>query len=155
MSALDGLYQDIILDQARQRVGEGEIDPFDAEHFEKNPSCGDEIRLRVHLDGDKIDSIGWVGDGCSISMASASILVTQLVGRSVADAQLGIDTMRTMLRSRGKLTIDPDSDEGELIGDAIALEGVGKYVMRVKCAMLGWVALEAALREAAKPSATD
>lgn len=148
MSALDGLYQDIILDQARRRSGEGEIDPFDAEHFEKNPSCGDEITLRVRLDGDRIEEIGWVGDGCSISMASASILVTQLVGKSVSDARSGIETMRMMLRSRGKSQIDPDSDEAELIGDAIAFEGVGKYVMRVKCAMLGWVALEAALREA-------
>ncbi|MGO1544776.1 MAG: Fe-S cluster assembly sulfur transfer protein SufU [Gulosibacter sp.] len=149
MTGLDGLYQDIILDQSRQRKGEGEIEPFDAEHFEKNPSCGDEIRLRVRLDGDRIADIGWTGDGCSISMASASILVTQLVGRTVADATSGIETMRTMLRSRGNAAIDPDSDEAELIGDAIALEGVGKYVMRVKCAMLGWVALEAALRAAA------
>lgn len=152
MSALDSLYQDIILDQARRRAGEGEIEPFHAEHFEKNPSCGDEIRLRVRLDRDRIESIGWTGDGCSISMASASILVTQLVGRSITDAHIGIDTMRTMLRSRGNADLDPDSSEAELIGDAIALEGVGKYVMRVKCAMLGWVALEAALRDAAARS---
>ncbi|SJM70338.1 Fe-S cluster assembly sulfur transfer protein SufU [Gulosibacter sp. 10] len=148
MSGLDSLYQDLILDHARRRSGEGAIEPFDAEHFEKNPSCGDEITLRVRLDGDRIDAIGWTGDGCSISMASASILVDQLLGRPVADARLGVDTMRAMLRSRGAMDIPDDSPEAEIIGDAIALEGVGKYVMRVKCAMLGWVALEAALREA-------
>ena len=81
MSGLDSLYQDIILDASKRRVGEGEISPFDAEHFEKNPSCGDEIRLRVRVDGDRVAEIGWVGDGCSISMASASIMVEQLVGQ--------------------------------------------------------------------------
>ncbi|WP_193127950.1 Fe-S cluster assembly sulfur transfer protein SufU [Gulosibacter sediminis] len=146
MSGLDSLYQDIILDASRRRSGEGEIAPFDAEHFEKNPSCGDEIRLRVRVEDDRVAEIGWVGDGCSISMASASIMVEQLVGQPVAQARAGVEALRGMLRKRGSNHLT--DDEADLLGDAIAFEGVGKYVMRVKCAMLGWVALEAAMREA-------
>lgn len=146
MSGLDSLYQDIILDASKRRVGEGEILPFDAEHFEKNPSCGDEIRLRVRVEDGRVAEIGWVGDGCSISMASASIMVEQLDGQPVEQARAGVEALRGMLRARTAAGL---SDEQEaLLGDAIAFEGVGKYVMRVKCAMLGWVALEAALREA-------
>lgn len=153
MAGLESLYQQLILDHARARTGEGELEPFDAERFEKNPSCGDELRLRVRLDGAgdeaRIAAIGWVGDGCSISMASASIAVEQLVGRTVAEARAAIDAMRTMLRGRGAVSYADDSPEAELIGDAVAFEGTARYVMRVKCAMLTWVALEAALHDAA------
>ncbi|NLT26920.1 MAG: SUF system NifU family Fe-S cluster assembly protein [Microbacteriaceae bacterium] len=153
MAGLESLYQQLILDHARARTGEGELEPFDAERFEKNPSCGDELRLRVRLDGAgdeaRIAAIGWVGDGCSISMASASIAVEQLVGRTVAEARAAIDAMRTMLRGRGAVSYADDSPEAELIGDAVAFEGTARYVMRVKCAMLAWVALEAALHDAA------
>lgn len=146
MSGLDSLYQSLILEASRRRTGEGELVEYDAEHFEKNPSCGDEIRLRVRVKDGKVDSVGWVGDGCSISMASTSIMVQQVVGVSVEQARAAIEAVRTMLRTRG--TAELTEAEEELIGDAIALEGVGKYVMRVKCAMLGWVALEAGLLEA-------
>ncbi|MFD2758822.1 Fe-S cluster assembly sulfur transfer protein SufU [Gulosibacter faecalis] len=146
MSGLDSLYQDLILDASKRRTGEGEIEPFDAEHFEKNPSCGDELRLRVRVEDGRVAEVGWVGDGCSISMASAAIMVEQLTGASVERAREGVEVLRGMLRSRGNATLT--DDEEELLGDAIAFEGVGKYVMRVKCAMLAWVALEAALREA-------
>jgi nitrogen fixation NifU-like protein len=146
MSGLDSLYQDLILDASKRRTGEGEIEPFDAEHFEKNPSCGDELRLRVRVEDGRVAEVGWVGDGCSISMASAAIMVEQLTGASVERAREGVGVLRGMLRSRGNATLT--DDEEELLGDAIAFEGVGKYVMRVKCAMLAWVALEAALREA-------
>lgn len=150
MSGLDGLYQQLILDHAREREGEGEITPFDAEHFERNPSCGDEVTLRVRLSEDRsrIEQIGWVGDGCSISMASVSILVGLLEGQETALARRTIDAMRTLLRGRGSVHYAEDSPEAELLGDAVAFEGTARYVMRVKCAMLGWVALEAALTEA-------
>ncbi|WP_311479065.1 Fe-S cluster assembly sulfur transfer protein SufU [uncultured Gulosibacter sp.] len=151
MSELAELYQQVILDASRRRHGEGELDPFDCEHFEKNPSCGDELRVRLRLSGTGedavIDEIGWVGDGCSISMASTSIAVDQLRGRSVAEAREAIAAMRDMMRSRGKLSYDEDSREAELLGDAVAFEGTAKYVMRVKCAMLAWVAVEAALQD--------
>lgn len=152
MSDLAGMYQEIILDHSRRRVGAGELAEFDAERFERNPSCGDELRLRVRLDRSGTEptlaEIGWVGDGCSISLASVSMLVEQLRGRTVTEAFAAVEAMRTMMRSRGQVSYDEDSPEAELIGDAVAFEGTAKYVMRVKCAMLSWVALETALREA-------
>lgn len=151
MSGLEELYQQVILDASRQRRGEGELEPFDCEHFEKNPSCGDELRVRLRFSGSGedavIDEIGWMGDGCSISMASTSIAVEQLQGRTITEAREAIAAMRQMMRSRGKISYDEDSREAELLGDAVAFEGTAKYVMRVKCAMLAWVAVEAALRD--------
>jgi len=146
MTGLDGLYQQVILDHSKRRTGDSVLEPFDAEHFERNPSCGDEITLRLRLspDGGRIEAIGWQGDGCSISMASASVLAELAPGRTVEDARKMVAAFRELLRSRGAVV--PDDDD--LLGDAIAFEGVGKFVMRVKCAMLSWVALEAALLKA-------
>ncbi len=150
MSALDGLYQEVILDHSKRPVGKGGFEApegaLSASHHEFNPSCGDEITLSVAVspaDG-KIEALAWEGQGCSISMASASVL-SQLVrddGLTVDEAQTRIDAFREMIQSRG--AIEPDE---ELLGDAVALQGVSKFVMRVKCAMLAWVALEADLRQ--------
>lgn len=143
---LAGLYQDLILEHAKRREGEGLLEPFDAERFLRNPTCGDEIRLRVRLAGDgherHVDALGWQGQGCSISQASASVLAEQAPGLSVTDARDRIEAMRVLLRSRG--TVEPDES---LLGDAVAFAGVARFPMRVKCAMLAWVALEEALME--------
>jgi nitrogen fixation NifU-like protein len=143
---LAGLYQELILEHAKRREGEGAIEPFDAERFLRNPTCGDEIRLRVRLAGAgderRVDALGWEGQGCSISQASASVLAEQAPGLSVADARERIEAMRALLRSRGGA--EPDE---ELLGDAVAFAGVARFPMRVKCAMLAWVALEEALTE--------
>ena len=150
MSALDGLYQELILDHSKRPVGKGALDApegaLTASHHEFNPSCGDEIDLSIAVDPEtgRIERLAWEGQGCSISMASASIL-SQLV----RDEQLTVDEARTriaafreMIQARGEG--EPDED---LLGDAVALQGVSKFVMRVKCAMLGWVALEADLTQ--------
>ena len=139
---LAGLYQELILEHAQRREGEGAIEPFDAERFLRNPTCGDEIRLRVRLREGAVDALGWEGQGCSISQASASVLAEQAPGLSVADARERIEAMRALLRSRG--AAEPDE---ELLGDAVAFAGVARFPMRVKCAMLAWVALEEALTE--------
>jgi nitrogen fixation NifU-like protein len=143
---LAGLYQELILEHAKRREGEGLLEPFDAERFLRNPTCGDEIRLRVRLAGTgddrRVDALGWEGQGCSISQASASVLAEQAPGLSVADARERIEAMRSLLRSRG--AVEPDE---ELLGDAVAFAGVARFPMRVKCAMLAWVALEEALME--------
>lgn len=143
---LAGLYQELILEHAKRREGEGLLEPFDAERFLRNPTCGDEIRLRVRLNGvgddRRVDALGWEGQGCSISQASASVLAEQAPGLSVADARDRIEAMRVLLRSRG--AVEPDE---ELLGDAVAFAGVARFPMRVKCAMLAWVALEEALME--------
>ncbi|RXZ39884.1 Fe-S cluster assembly sulfur transfer protein SufU [Agromyces binzhouensis] len=145
MANLEGLYQEIILDHAKARHGDGPLEGADAEHHEFNPTCGDEITVRVKLDDahERIDAVAWQGDGCSISMASASVLADLVAGRPV-DETLGLaEEFRTMLRSKGEGV--PDE---EVLGDAIAFHGVSKYVMRIKCAMLSWVALEAAVAKA-------
>lgn len=150
MSALDGLYQEVILDHSKRPIGKGAFEApsgtLTASHHEFNPSCGDEITLSVAVSpgGGKIELLAWEGQGCSISMASASIL-SQLVrddALTAAEARTRIDAFREMIQSRG--TIEADED---VLGDAVALQGVSKFVMRVKCAMLAWVALEADLKQ--------
>lgn len=145
MAGLEGLYQQIILDHSKERHGAGPLEGADAEHHEYNPTCGDEITLRVRLDPahERIEAVAWEGDGCSISMASASVLTDLVQGRPVDEALATAESFREMLRSKGEG--EPDED---VLGDAIAFHGVAKYVMRIKCAMLGWVALEAAVAKA-------
>ena len=145
MAGLEGLYQQIILDHSKERHGDRPLEGADGEHHEYNPTCGDEITVRVKLDlaHERIDEVAWQGDGCSISMASASVLTDLVQGQSIDDALATADVFRTMLRSKG----EGEPDE-EVLGDAIAFQGVAKYVMRIKCAMLSWVALEAAVKTA-------
>ena len=102
MSGLEGLYQQIILEQAKARHGDGPLDHADAEHHEFNPTCGDELTMRIRLDDthSRIAELAWQGDGCSISMASASTLVELAAGRDVDGVRELIDGFRTMLRSR-------------------------------------------------------
>lgn len=145
MNGLDSLYQQVILDHAKARHGDGELPDADAAHFERNPTCGDEITVRVRLEPgtDRIAALAWRGDGCSISMASASVLTDMAVGRTVPELQALTEEFRTMMRSRG--AGEPDED---VLEDLVAFHGVSKFVMRVKCGMLAWVAAEAAAREA-------
>lgn len=148
MNALDSLYQQVILDHAKARHGDGDLPDADASHFERNPTCGDEITVRIRLEPgtDRIAGLAWQGDGCSISMASASVLTDMAVGRTVPELLALTDEFRTMMRSRG--VGEPDED---VLEDLIAFHGVSKFVMRVKCGMLAWVAAEAAAREATAP----
>lgn len=144
MSDLDDLYREVILDHSRNPQGKGDPTGLAHTHHELNPSCGDEITLGVTLGGaGEIAALRWEGSGCSISMASASVMSDLLTGASRADAMARIDEFRDMLRSRG--AVEPTEE----LEDAAAFQGVSKYVMRIKCAMLGWVALEACLKESA------
>lgn len=161
MSELDQMYQEVILDHAKRRVGEGLAGPVE-EHpgrpalvglqegetaaghdHEFNPTCGDEISLRVGLRDDRIASLTWTGDGCSISMAAASVLAEMAPGTTVTELREQMEAYRQMLRSRG--TVEPDE---QLLGDAAAFAGVSRFVARVKCAALGWVAAEKAIDRA-------
>lgn len=147
MSDLEQLYQQIILDHSKRRSGEGLIDPDPGhawgETHQHNPVCGDQIRLRVETSGDSITRISWEGDGCSISMASASVLVDLATGEN-RGSLLGLaEQFRTVMRSRG--TVEADE---EVLGDAAAFAGVSRFPARVKCAMLAWVAAEQALAAA-------
>lgn len=144
--ALTGLYQEIILDHSRKRFGDHVLEHADAERFERNPTCGDEVTVQLLLEPgtDRVASLAWHGSGCSISMAAASVLSELAPGLTVSELQTTIDTFREMMRSKG--AGEPDED---ILGDGIAFHGVSKYVMRVKCAMLSWVAVEGCLVEVA------
>lgn len=141
MSGLESLYQELILDHSKRRVGFGLADEEgrSATSHQHNPLCGDEITLRLRLDADgqTVRDVTWEGNGCSISQASASMLTELVDGMPRNEASALIDGFREALRSRGTIELDED-----VYLDAAALSGVSKYVARVKCAMLAWVALE-------------
>ena len=144
-SDLQGMYQELILDHSRTPHGYGLRDDVAAQSHQLNPTCGDEITLQVHAAPDgTIEAVAWEGHGCAISQASASLFAELVEGLPVADVEHRIAVFREAMRSRGR--IEPDA---ELLGDAAALGGVSKYVARVKCAMLAWVAAEDALRKLA------
>ncbi|MCH4249365.1 MAG: SUF system NifU family Fe-S cluster assembly protein [Microbacteriaceae bacterium] len=142
-NALEDLYQTIILEQAKARTGEGIEEHSDGSSHQVNPTCGDEITVQVDLDGDRVSALRWEGDGCTISMASASILSELAVGWDIDTARDRITTFRTVMRSRGAAELPEEEFE-----DGIALNGVSRFIMRVKCAMMSWVAFEDALAQA-------
>jgi nitrogen fixation NifU-like protein len=138
---LQSLYQELILDHSKHPQGYGLTDAATAQSHQVNPTCGDEITLQLHVGADDVvTSVTWEGHGCAISQASASLFSELAGGLTMTDLDGRIDSFRTAMRSRG--TIEPDE---ELLGDAAALGGVSKYVARVKCAMLAWVAAEDAM----------
>jgi nitrogen fixation NifU-like protein len=143
-SELQNLYQELILDHSRHPIGFGLADGASAQSHQVNPTCGDEITLELHMapDGDVVEAVRWAGHGCAISQASASLFTEMATGRTLAELDERIDVFRTAMRSRG--TIEPDE---ELLGDAAALGGVSRYIARVKCAMLAWVAAEHAIAQ--------
>jgi nitrogen fixation protein NifU and related proteins len=140
---LDQLYQEIILDHYKKPRGRGLREPYDIQVRHVNPTCGDEIDLRVRLDGDTVADISYEGMGCSISQASASVLHELVVGKSVTDALSRVDTFTEMIASRGES--EPDE---KVLEDAIAFAGVSKYPARVKCALLSWMAFKDATAQA-------
>jgi nitrogen fixation NifU-like protein len=140
---LESLYQEIILDHYKHPRGRGLRDPYAAEVHHVNPTCGDELTVRVTLDGDTVADVSYEGQGCSISQASASVLYEQLVGESV---ETGLATTEEFLRlMQGRGQVEPDED---VLGDAVAFAGVAKYPARVKCALLGWMAWKDAVSQA-------
>jgi nitrogen fixation NifU-like protein len=142
-SDLNGLYQELILDHSRTPYGYGLREPIAAQSHQLNPTCGDEITLQMHRAPDgTIEAVAWEGHGCAISQASASLFAELVEGMPEDEVIKRIDAFREAMRSRGRIEPDP-----ELLGDAAALGGVSKYVARVKCAMLAWVAAEDALRK--------
>ncbi len=135
------MYQEVILDHYKHPHHRGLREPFGAEVHHVNPTCGDEVTLRVHIgdDGDVAD-VSYDGQGCSISQAATSILADQVIGLPVQQALKVVDSYSEMISSRG--TIEGDED---VLGDGIALAGVSKYPARVKCALLGWMAFKDAV----------
>ncbi len=149
---LDQLYQEVILDHYKHPHHRGLREPYDAESFQVNPTCGDEVKLRVALsdDGETVTDISYDGQGCSISQASTSVLTDQVIGQSVGDALKTVAAFSEMISSRG--TIEGDED---VIGDGVAFAGVAKYPARVKCALLGWMAFKDALAQASEETSDE
>ena len=148
MSDLEQMYQQVILDHARARHGSG-LAVLDAsavgESHQVNHTCGDEITLRVGLEGDTLTSVTWEGQGCSISQASASILTELMDGADLHKADETMEAFMALMHHRGELLGDERDD---LLDDATAFVGVGKYPARIKCALLSWVALRDAIARA-------
>ena len=133
------MYQEIILEHYRRPLHAGLREPFDAQVQHINPTCGDEVTLRVTLkDGDRepvLADISYEALGCSISQASVSVMADMITGKTVSEAMAVSDEFLRLMQSRGE--IEPDED---VLGDAVAFEGVSKYPARIKCALLGWMA---------------
>ncbi|MCX2971635.1 MULTISPECIES: Fe-S cluster assembly sulfur transfer protein SufU [Streptomyces] len=147
---LDSMYQDVILDHYKNPHGRGLRDG-DAEVHHVNPTCGDEITLRVRYEGDRIADVSYEGQGCSISQASASVLNELLVGKELAEARRIQETFLELMQSKGQLT--PDDAMEDVLEDAVAFAGVSKYPARVKCALLSWMAWKDATAQALDDSA--
>ena len=147
------LYQELILEHSKRPHGVGLREPYGAEVHHINPTCGDEVTLRVRLsrDGTCLDDVSYDAQGCAISRASTSVLHDLASGQPLPEVLKVYAAMESMLTSRGT---DPGNED--VLGDGVALAGVGKYPARVKCALLGWKALAAALEQAdVRPSVTD
>lgn len=144
------MYQEIILDHYKHPHGRGLREPYGAEVHHVNPTCGDEVTMRVQLkaggenpddlSGAEVVDVSYDGQGCSISQASTSVLTDLVVGRTVGEALGTMDAFVELMQGRGK--VEPDED---VLEDAVAFAGVAKYPARVKCALLGWMAFKDAV----------
>ena len=142
---LESMYQEVILDHYKNPQHAGLREPYGAEVHHVNPSCGDELTLRVHLseDGSTVEDVSYDAEGCSISQASTSVMAEEVIGLPVDEAMSKLAAFDEMITSRG--TVEGDA---ETIGDGVAFAGVAKFPARVKCALLGWKAFQAATSDA-------
>ncbi|MGN6333748.1 MAG: Fe-S cluster assembly sulfur transfer protein SufU [Motilibacteraceae bacterium] len=154
---LDSLYQDLILDHYKHPRHRGLREPFEAEVHHVNPTCGDEVTLRVHLaageDGPVVADVSYEGEGCSISQASTSVMTELVTGRPVARGLELSETFRDLMGSRTEAVQRAQGLEDQL-EDAVAFAGVAQYPSRVKCALLGWMAWKDAVSRAVAEHAT-
>jgi nitrogen fixation protein NifU and related proteins len=140
---LDSLYQEIILDHYRSPHHAGLQDPYDVEVHHVNPSCGDEVTLRVELDGDVVTSVTHQSVGCSISQAATSVMSDLVIGKQVIEGMATYEKFLELMQGRGN--VEPDE---EVLEDGVAFAGVAQFPARVKCALLGWSAWRDATAQA-------
>lgn len=140
---VEALYQDIILDHYKHPRGKHLLEDAAGESHQVNPTCGDEVTVQVALDPAGRLRVGYEGQGCSISQASASVMSELVSGVDPQDADRMRGGFLELMRSKGEG--EPDED---LLGDGIAFAGVAKYPARIKCALLPWVALQDAQAKA-------
>jgi nitrogen fixation NifU-like protein len=134
---LDSLYQEVILDHYRKPLHKGLSAVKDIQVHHNNPSCGDEVTLNLIMDGQIVKDISWDGVGCSISMASASVMSDLLIGKEYKSAMVILDAFVELMQSKGK-----SSGDEQLLEDGVAFAGVSKFPARIKCALLGWMAFK-------------
>jgi nitrogen fixation NifU-like protein len=137
---LDTLYQEIILDHYKYPHHAGLRDPYEAEVHHVNPTCGDEVTLRVHLSegvaGEKmVSDVSYDAVGCSISQAASSVMADLLIGKTVDEAMSIHGEFLALMQGKG--AVEPDED---VLEDGIAFAGVARFPARVKCALLSWMA---------------
>ena len=145
--SLDSLYQEIILDHYKNPHGKGLRDEFEAEVHHVNPTCGDEVTLRVHLNDGIVEDVSYAAVGCSISQASASVLAELLIGKPVDEAMQIHEQFLTLMQGKGQ--VEPDED---VLEDGVAFAGVAKFPARVKCALLSWMAWKDATAQSLEAS---
>ena len=150
MSETESMYQDIILDHYRAPHHKGLRDPFDIEVHHVNPTCGDEVTLRVAVVDGVVMDVSYDGQGCSISQASTSVMTDLVIGLAVDEALVKHEAFLELMQSRG--AIEPDED---VLEDGIAFAGVSRYPARVKCALLGWMAWKDATAQAVAQTMED
>jgi nitrogen fixation NifU-like protein len=136
--SLDDLYKEVILDHYKNPRNKRAVEGAEISCSRNNPLCGDEITITAHVDDGRIAEIAFQGQGCSISQASASMLTEAVSGKSVADAGSVAAEFRGMMEG----AVEPDEDR---LGELVALQGVAKYPVRIKCAVLAWDVLQEAL----------
>jgi nitrogen fixation NifU-like protein len=151
---LQDMYQEIILDHYRNPHHKGLRDPFDAQVYHVNPTCGDEVTLRVLLKdtgGEPVvEDVSFDSLGCSISQASASVMTDLVIGKPVSEAMKISEAFLELMQSKGQL--EPDED---VLEDAVVFRGVSKYPARIKCALLGWMAWKDATAQAIAASGDE
>lgn len=140
--ALDDIYKEVILDHYKSPRNKRELPGAELQRSANNPLCGDEITVFAHVDGDTVAAVTFQGAGCSISQSSASMMTEAVSGVSVDDAKRLAGEFRGMMAGE----VEPDEQE---FGDLVALKGVVKYPIRIKCAVLAWDVLQDALESAA------
>lgn len=141
--SVEAMYQDIILDHYKAKHHSGLREPYQAQVAHVNPTCGDEVLLRVALDGERVADVSYEGVGCSISQASTSVMSDLVIGKTVEEALALHAEFTEMMHSMG--SAEPDEDRLE---DAVAFVGVAQFPARVKCALLGWSAFKDAAAQA-------
>ena len=139
---LDELYEAIILDHYRNPRNSGPVDDPDIDLEVNNPFCGDEFHIQLKVDGNSVSQVGINGRGCAISQASASLLAELVQGKSYADVNAAVDSVRRLLKGE-----EITEEEQDFLGDIEALGGVRKFPVRIKCALLSWVGLDDALAD--------
>ena len=139
---LDSLYQEVILDHYKHPQHKSLSPNPTVQVHHVNTSCGDEITLNLHTNGTSVEEITWDGVGCSISQASTSVVSDLVRGKSIAEALTIIDSFQAMIQSKGN-----DAGNEDVLGDGVAFAGVAKFPARVKCALLGWMAVKDAISQ--------